>query len=391
MTLPLNLRMKSKTFLSIVILAVAGNLVADPSALLERAESLYSDGRRVNARQVLQEWLQENGDSPEYSRVEVRFLSYHEKPSLLLKELDRRISGGSETSPNPSLLRWAGETAELLGDLPRAERYIAEELALNPSSLETHLRLLELQLLMGKAQEVHKATSGMLEQATEPSERVKALILLSRSLRMMERPDESWRYAREAVVISDTPDALYWIVSLAKELGKEQVESFTDMLRKRYPNSPHLSLLDTRWSAGIEPISLGILPITPSTPISSPVSISPSRTESRGSSPEGDPPTQLAKENESPEREPASVPEAPTATPYNAIQLGVFANRNNALELMDTLGRAGYQIELQPFHDSEGRTLYRVVLANLTDSSLRSTLVKLRKDGFDGIPVPLVR
>jgi cell division septation protein DedD len=96
--------------------------------------------------------------------------------------------------------------------------------------------------------------------------------------------------------------------------------------------------------------------------------------------PEAEPPRGLIAPVRPPQEEEAEGPRY-------SIQVGVFAMRRGAREVVEELAQAGYPAEIQ-VRSAEGQTLYRVLTGRYrSEYPARKALEELKKEGFTGFLV----
>lgn len=355
-------------FLLLTVLA-AGILTAEVPPELERAENLYHQGEAQAARAILKDWLDANNQSAEFSTVVRSYLGYFEDSQALLAELDRFID--QESRQDPPFIRWAAETAELMGDYSRAKAYFtkgAEVSTHAETALSLNMSSLEIGLLLGELEETEERIRELLPECTSPAQRSRGLLILSRALHLREGDVKSWKAARGAVNSEASPQALFWITNLAAVLEKAEGSAFLEQLREDHPLSPQYQMAEGTVLRKTDPLSLGFSAVWGDDE------------ERQQSSPE----------ESSHSAVPLSAHEAETPPPASetgqfngAIQTGSFLDEENARELMKVLEDAGYETEIRP-SDGEGKLYHRVVVINLPPDGVEGELEKLRQKGFDG-------
>ena len=205
----------------------------------------------------MEKWLKKNPQDPQVRHVLRRFIGFSDGAEDLLSKIEDLLLEEFVPKDIP-LHRWAAETAELMGDYPKAREYYikgAKASSLLEDALDMEMSALEIDLLLGEVEEAEVRITELLPQCSlNPPLLSRGLLILSRILHHREKDSQSWKAARGMMEYHDSPKALLWIAALAPESDKG---SYLEKLSEKYPMSPQALVSQGRRLVKTDPLSLG--------------------------------------------------------------------------------------------------------------------------------------
>jgi len=307
-------------------------LLPASSDIVDDSKALFDHGDRDAALILLDNWLTENPDNPDYERVYITYLSFQPSANDIFKEL------GDEVNYFSAL------TAEMMGNYTLARNQFLE-LASQTNDLQTEIRYnldaAEMSLKLGYLTTA-KSEVNLLLPLAQGDSLSRAILLSTRILLMEGRGPRAIKIIEKSMNADSSIDGSFFLANLNNQL-QIQMDS--------YPKSPESLIVYNKIYRVYDPVSLGL--------IDNAFNIDYVST-------------------------PAVQEEVPPVISFiGKIQAGSFLVKDNADELEKVLSDLGWEVSIDE-SIRNNKVYYKVLIINLNPESLNDELQKLKSRGFDG-------